>query len=196
MSAKRHATLVRFILERAVQRGEFTLASGQKSDYYIDGKYLVADPEGLDLVAQEVLSVLRDFEVEAIGGLEIGAIYISTAVSLKSFWAGKRLPQITVRKRKKEHGAQKLIEGLLPNRGGRIAVVDDVVTTGGSILQAIDAVEKAGCRAVVALSVVDRGAGAREALAARGVPYHPLVTIEELGLSNNGQHQTYCPSAS
>ncbi len=196
MSVKSHDTLLSFVSKRAVQRGEFTLSSGQKSDYYIDGKYLVADPEGLDLVAQEMLDVLQDFEVDAIGGLEIGAIYISTAVSLKSLWAGKRLPQITVRKRKKKHGAQKLIEGLLPSPGGRIAVVDDVVTTGGSILQAIDAVEEAGCRVVVALSVVDRDAGAKEALAGRDVPYRPLITIEELGLSNHGRRQEHCLAAS
>jgi orotate phosphoribosyltransferase len=178
-----HGKLVRFVREHAVLRGEFKLASGLTSDYYIDGKQIVARPEGLRLVAEAIRVELADFEVEAIGGLEIGAIYIATAVAFDSLSWPKPIPLFTVRKATKEHGSRKKVEGVIP-KDGAVAVVDDVVTTGGSVLQAIEAIRGEGCKVVVAITIVDRCSGAAEALEAINVPYRPLLTIADLGLSN------------
>jgi orotate phosphoribosyltransferase len=182
MSSK-HPELVRFIKEFAVMHGQFKLASGLTSDYYIDGKQIVSRPDGLRLVAEAIREELADYPVDAIGGLEIGAIYIATAVAFASVNWPKPIPLFTVRKAKKEHGSQKQVEGVIPE-GGSVAVVDDVVTTGGSVIQAIEAIRGKGCRVALAVTIVDRCSGAAEALADLGVPYRPLLSIVDLGLSN------------
>jgi orotate phosphoribosyltransferase len=179
----KHPELVRFVKEHAVMHGEFKLASGLISDYYIDGKQIVSQPDGLRLVAGAIRDELADFHVDAIGGLEIGAIYIATAVSLASLDWPTPIPLFTVRKATKEHGSRKKVEGVIP-KGGTVAVVDDVVTTGGSVLQAIEAIRAEGCEVAVAMTIVDRCSGAAEALTDLGVPYRPLLTIADLGLSN------------
>ena len=179
----KHPELVRFVKEHAVMRGEFKLASGLISDYYIDGKQIVSQPDGLRLVARAIRDELADFHVDAIGGLEIGAIYIATAVAFDSVNWPKPIPLFTVRKATKEHGSRKKVEGVVPE-GGSVAVVDDVVTTGGSVIQAIEAMREKGCKVAVAVTIVDRCSGAAEALAGLGIPYRPLLTIEDLELSN------------
>jgi len=179
----RHSDLAAFVRERAVLRGTFTLASGRVSDYYIDGKQITYSPIGLRLIAEAIRAELSDLPVDAIGGLEIGAIPIVSAVAMASAQWERAIPAFVVRKEVKGHGTQKLIEGVLPEHG-RIAVVDDVVTTGGSIVQAIEAVEGRGCSVRLAMAIVDRLSGAAEAMARRGVAYRALMTIEDLGLSN------------
>jgi len=179
----RYPELAEFIKQHSVSRGEFRLASGQFSNYYIDGKNTLAEPEGLRLIAEAIGRELEGFKVDAIGGLEIGAIYIATAVSLASLAWPKPLRQFTVRKETKTHGSRKRVEGFVP-RGEQVAVVDDVVTTGGSVIQAIEAIREAGCEVAVAITLVDRDAGATQALARLNVPYRPLLTISDLGLSN------------
>jgi orotate phosphoribosyltransferase len=179
----KHPKLASFVEEFAVMHGRFRLASGLVSDYYIDGKQIVSRPDGLRLVAEAIREELADFPVDAIGGPEIGAIYIATAVAFASLSWPKPIPVFTVRKAKKEHGTQKQVEGVIPE-GGSVAVVDDVVTTGGSVVQAIEAIRGKGCRVAVAVTIVDRRSGAAEALADLGVPYRPLLSIVDLGLSN------------
>ena len=185
--------LLRFVDENAVKRGKFTLASGLVSNYYIDGKQVTSSPIGLTLLVDAIRRELDDFQVDAVGGLEIGAIPIATAVAMASVSWDRPIPAFTVRKEKKTHGSQKTIEGIIPS-GGRIAVVDDVVTTGGSIIQAIDAIKKDGVSVVVALTIVDRQSGATEALQECGVPYRPLLSIEDLGLSNDQTHRSAMPA--
>ena len=176
--------LLGFIEKNALQRGQFKLSSGGTSTYYIDGKMILCDPVGLDLVARAMADVFRPYHIEAVGGLEIGSIYVATAVSLHTLAWDKPIPQFTVRKKVKEHGAQKLIEGRFPPPGGRVGIVDDVITTGGATFQAIEAIEEAGCTVVAVSSIVDRESGAAERLKARGIPYLPLLTISDMGLSN------------
>lgn len=176
--------LLGFIEKNALRRGHFKLASGGTSSYYIDGKMILCDPVGLELVARAMAAVFRPFQIEAVGGLEIGSIYVATAVSLQTLSWDRPVPQFTVRKKVKEHGAQKLIEGRYPAAGGRVGIVDDVITTGGSMFQAIEAIEEVGCKVVAVTSIVDREGGAAERLKARGVSYLPLLTISDLGLSN------------
>ncbi len=180
----KHTDLMRFVDQYAVQRGKFTLASGLVSNYYIDGKQVTSSPEGLRLLVDALRQELIRFPVEAVGGLEIGAIPIAAAVALASTTWDVHIPAFTVRKEKKGHGTRKQIEGIIPD-GAKVAVVDDVVTTGGSIVQAIEAVRGVGCTVVAAFTMVDRLSGAKEALQACDVPYFPLLTTEDLGLSND-----------
>jgi orotate phosphoribosyltransferase len=180
----RHAELVDFIKTHALKFGDFTLSSGAKSTYYIDGKLVSFDPHGVWLIAEAVLAVIQGIDAQAIGGMDMGATPIVSAVALRSHEIGRPLKSFTVRKETKGHGAKKRIEGPLPAKC-KVVIIDDVVTTGDSILKSIDAVEEAGCQVQLAISVVDRDAGAIEALGRRGIPYRPLVHLAELGVNKS-----------
>jgi orotate phosphoribosyltransferase len=177
----RYPRLVALLKEKSLRFGDFTLASGAKSTFYIDGKMTCMDAEGATEIARAILAEIADLKVDAVGGMDMGATPIVGSVAVESFHAGKPLPVFVVRKDAKGHGTKKPIEGPVP-KGGRVVIVDDVVTSGGSIIKAIDAAEVEKCQVVLAISVLDRNAGATEALAARGIPYRPLVRIEELGI--------------
>jgi orotate phosphoribosyltransferase len=138
---------------------------------------------GATLIAQAILEEIRDLPVDAVGGMDMGATPIVGAVATRSLDAGRPLPVFVVRKDVKQHGTMKNIEGPLA-APCNVAIVDDVVTTGGSILKAIDAVEAKGCTVLLAITVLDRNAGAAEALAARGIPYRPLATLADLGVTD------------
>jgi orotate phosphoribosyltransferase len=115
--------------------------------------------------------------------MDMGATPIVGAVACRSHYIGRPMPTFVVRKEVKSHGTQKKIEGHVPPAGGKVVIIDDVITTGDSILKAIDAAKEAGCEILLAISVLDRGAGAAESLAARGVLYRPLVTLGDLGIT-------------
>lgn len=187
--ASRYPKLVEALRAKSLQRGVFTLASGRVSDYYIDGKLTCMDPEGATLIADAILSEIKDLPVDAVGGMDMGATPIVGAVATRSFDAGRPLPVFVVRKDVKAHGTKKQIEGPLPPAPCRVAIVDDVVTTGGSILKAIDAVEAVGCQVLLAITILDRNAGAAEALKGRGIPYRPLVTLADLGIYDESSQQ-------
>lgn len=181
---ERFHELCEFVSTKAVKRGEFTLASGRRSSYYIDGKLITFDPAGSCLVVAAIQRVLEEFPlVGAIGGLDMGATPIAAAYAALSHNEGRPLSAFVVRKDRKEHGTRKLIEGIA-TKGSHVAVVDDVVTSGDSIAKAIHAVREGGCIVDVAISIVDRMSGAEELLASLDVPYHPLLSIQDLGLSN------------
>lgn len=191
----KHGALQSFVQAHAVVQGNVTLSSGLRSDYYIDGKSILSSPEGLSLVAEAILAELENYEVYAIGGLEIGAISIAAAVSMMSKDKPRPLPNFFVRKDAKKHGSMKQIEGFLPE-GKPVAIVDDVITTGGSVIKAIDAVKEVGCQVPVAIAIVDREAGAREALESRHIEFCPLMSISNLGLSNGRSNQMPVPANS
>jgi orotate phosphoribosyltransferase len=180
----RHPELVSFLLDRAIKFGSFKLASGQESDYYCDGKLVSFDGEGLSLIADAILHEIRDLPVDAIGGMDMGGTPIVAGVALRSRDLGTPIPAFVVRKSAKSHGTMKDIEGPLPDHGCRVAVVDDVVTSGGSIKDAIEKIRKAGHEVVLAISVLDRASGGAEAMAKLGVPYQPLATIAEIRQAN------------
>jgi orotate phosphoribosyltransferase len=172
------------LLERdAVQRGEFTLASGRKSHYYVDGRKLTLSSEGAVLIGAGMLEQLaRRPQVQAVGGLTMGADPIVGAVLALAPSAGLgHLRGFLVRKEAKTHGTGNLVEGPL-EQGSTVAIVDDVATTGGSSLEAADAVHAMGCKIAVVIAVLDRLEGASAAFAARGLPFHSLVTIRDLGI--------------
>lgn len=178
--SKLKAELLRLLKEKAVIRGEVTLASGKKSDFYIDGKQVTLDPQGILTVGKLVLTQLQGLQVNAIGGPTLGADPIAAAVALLSSQTGKPIKAFLVRKTAKAHGTQKLIEGPELEAGDHIVMVDDVITTGESVLNAIQEVERLRTRVVKVISLVDRGAGAREKLAAYN--YSPIFTLEDLEL--------------
>jgi orotate phosphoribosyltransferase len=182
MAQARHPELSAFVRDRMYRPGNFVLASGQRSSYYFDGKQASMDPHGAKLIAAAIMREIEDIEIDAIGGMDMGATPIAGAVALWSGQVGRPLPTFVVRKDAKQHGTRKRVEGPERHRNDRVAIVDDVVTTGNSILSAIDAVQELGCEIALAISVVDREAGASEALRERSIRYQPLVTLSELDI--------------
>jgi orotate phosphoribosyltransferase len=176
------AALRSILLNKSVRTGTFTLASGKTSDLYIDCRVTTLDPHGAILVGRcgfEAVSAYcaeRQLHPAAIGGMTMGADPISLAVGMASTHSDSQVLQVfTVRKEPKGHGRGKQIEGNF-QEGDEVIVVDDVITTGGSTLKAIDAIEAAGGKVLFALVLVDRQEGGREAIEARGIPVLSLFT--------------------
>src|SRR5262245_4232808 len=164
---------------RAVAFGDFILASGKKSSYYINSKKVLFHGEAIALLGELLYVATCDVDVAAIGGLEVGAIPMATAAVLRYQQAGKTLEGFFVRKQAKGHGSRERVEGRV-NAGDRVAVVDDVLTTGESVVQAIEAVEACGATVARVVCIVDRLQGARERLAK--YDFRPLYTIRDLGI--------------
>jgi len=156
--------------------GEFTLTSGRKSNYYIDGKKITLSPEGAYLVGKAIFDELIKSGVDAIGGVATGAYPMVTAVALVSHLEGKPIPAFIVREVTKEHGTMRQIEGHL-KPGSRVAIVDDVLTTGGSVLKAIEAVAAANCQVVKVIVLVDRGEGGSDRLKQEGYDFTALLSV-------------------
>lgn len=171
--------LLRAVREKAYRTGDFTLASGKKSDYYIDCKEVTLDGEGSLLVGRTVFEIIKDWGVSAVGGMELGSVPISTAVSVVSAIEGAPIFNFIVRKEAKGHGTGKRLEGRI-GPGDRVAVVEDVVSTGGSSLRAIDAIEEAGAVIAGLVSIVDREMGGADVFKNRGIKYKPIFTISEI----------------
>lgn len=174
--------LMELFRQRALKFGDFTLASGKKATYYLDGKQITLQSRGLRLVAEGLLDLLEDVEFAAIGGMSIGADPIIGAVLAVAAERGLDLQGFLVRKEPKGHGTNRYVEGPV-EPGAPVVIVDDVVTTGGSSLQAVDRIEEFGCRVVQVVGIVDRMEGGAENFAARGLPFAALLTIEDFGLT-------------
>jgi orotate phosphoribosyltransferase len=176
-----HAVLVALLAERSTKRGLFTLASGKQSKYYIDARLTTMSPEGLSVIGQLALSTLRKsgWRIDAIGGLTLGADPISFAISYASADSDHPLRAFTVRKETKTHGTGKIIEGPF-KEGDRVAVIEDVITTGGSALRAIEAVRTAKGTVAGVLALVDREEGGRQTIEAAGIPVISLVAASQI----------------
>jgi orotate phosphoribosyltransferase len=166
------------LAERAFTFGDFVLSSGRRSDFYFNGKQVTLEGRGLYLVAMLVLERCRALQIDAIGGLTLGADPIAAGVAVLS-GRDRPLRAFIVRKQAKEHGTASLIEGPPLRAGDRVMVVDDVITTGGSLLTAVDALAGQRVEIVEALAVVDREEGGREAIEARGLRVHALFRRSE-----------------
>lgn len=174
--------LLALLTERAVKHGDFVLASGRRSTYYVDGKQVTLEGEGLLLTARLLLAFLDEFQVEAVGGPTIGADPIVGAVCAVSALQGKSLVGFLVRREPKDHGTGKLLEGPVPT-GCRAGVLEDVVTTGSSMLRAVDAARsEAGCTVPVCVAILDREEGGAEAIRAAGCEFRPIFRRTDLGL--------------
>jgi len=171
--------LKELLKEHSLMFGDFTLVSGKKSKYYFDSKKTTLLPEGAYLTAAEILKILRDNEIraDAIGGMTLGADPIVCPVAALSQIEGPPLRAFIVRKEVKDHGTGRQIEGNL-EAGSRVVVVDDVVTTAGCTLRAIEAVKQAGHEVVAVICLVDREEGGTEKLSA--YPYFPLFRRSEI----------------
>jgi orotate phosphoribosyltransferase len=175
------SVLVTLLAEGSTKRGQFTLASGKQSKYYIDARLTTMSPEGLSVIGPLALSTLRQsgWEVDAVGGLTLGADPISYAISYASAQSDRPLRAFTVRKEAKSHGTGKTIEGPF-KEGDRVAVIEDVITSGGSALRAIEAVRAANGTVAGVLALVDREEGGRQAIEATGVPVISLVAASQI----------------
>ena len=176
------AELLKLIKEKAVRKGEFTLSSGKQSSYYIDGKQVTLDPQGIFLVAKTVLNMLQGTQVDAVGGPTLGADPIAATVALLSSQSGRPVKAFIVRKEEKKHGTQKRIEGPALEPGDRVVVVEDVITSGKSVMEAIQEIEKLKCRVVKVICLVDREEGAAKFL--EPYQYSPIFTKTELESSS------------
>ena len=175
--------LIEIVTERSFSRGQQTvLVSGRASNFYFNMKPTMLDPEGGHLIASLILEALKGSDVDLIGGLEMGAVPLAVAVAVTSQIKGWPLRAFFVRKQAKEHGARKLIEGLAPDEalaGKRVIVLEDVTTTGGSALKAIEALKAEAAVIAGAIAVVDRQEGAAAAFAAAGIPFRALLTAAD-----------------
>ena len=175
--AKR-ARLIELLRELSFERRRVLLASGRESDFFIDCKQTILTAEGHALVGELMFQALGDLpECDAVGGVELGGCPLASAVSLVSFQKGRPLTGFYVRKERKDHGTGKLVEGdksLKP--GTRIVLLEDVVTTGGSSLKAVETLKTAGAVVVGIIALVDRQEGGAVAIRAAGLPLLTLST--------------------
>lgn len=181
--ANGHEALIALLGERSVRFGDFTLASGAKSSFYIDCRLTTMSAKGQVLIGPLGLAAIHTagWRPKAIGGLTMGADPVSYAIAAASAETPEIIDAFSVRKSAKEHGTGRRIEGNFA-AGDAVVVIEDVITSGGSALQAIEVIRAEGGTVLGVLAVVDREAGGRERIEAAGVPVRSLVTAGELGL--------------
>jgi orotate phosphoribosyltransferase len=176
--------LIDIVRARSFSTGtETRLVSGRSTNFYFNMKPTMLHPEGAHLVATLILDAVKGARIDFIGGLEMGAVPLATAVAAISHARGQPIPAFFVRKQAKEHGARKLVEGLAPGErleGKRIVVLEDVTTTGGSAMKAIEALRAEGAVIERVISVVDRQEGAAEAFKTAGIPFTALLTAADV----------------
>jgi orotate phosphoribosyltransferase len=178
-------SLQRLLLERSVRRGDFVLASGRRSSYYIDCRVATMSAEGMVLIGRLGWEAIQraGWNPEGVGGLTMGADPVAYAIAAASFGSGRPVDAFSVRKEAKDHGTGRAIEGNF-KAGDAVVVVEDVITSGESAARAIAAVEQAGGKVLGVLAVVDREQGGRQALEAHGRRVLALTTAAKLGLGD------------
>jgi orotate phosphoribosyltransferase len=164
--------------EKSFRKGDFVLASGARSDHFFDVKVTLLDPEGANLAAELILERLGS-EVEAVGGLELGACPIVSAVCVKSYQLERPIRSFYVRKATKGRGTNQRIEGCSLSKGDKVVIMEDVTTSGGSAMDAVRIVQELGCEVVSIFTIVDRLQGARENLEKEGIALESLYTRED-----------------
>jgi orotate phosphoribosyltransferase len=173
--------LMQLVRDKALKFGEFTLASGRRASYYLDGKQVTLDSVGARLIAEGILELLGDPLPKAVGGMAVGADPITAAVVTMAGVRGLALKGFLVRKEAKGHGTNRYVEGPV-SEGDEVVIVEDVVTTGGSSLAAIERVEAMGLRVRQVIAIIDRLEGGAQAFAARGYSLVSLLTIRDFGI--------------
>lgn len=174
--------LAKILYERSYKEGEFTLTSGRKSNFYFDGKQTALHPEGAFLIGHLFNNLIKeDPSITAVGGLTLGADPLVSATSVISYQLGRPLPAFIVRKAPKGHGTNQYLEGLSNLQLGKpVAMLEDVVTTGGSLLTACERVKEAGFKIGMLCTVLDREEGGNEAIKAAGYELRSLFRRSEL----------------
>jgi len=174
--------LLELLRSRSLEVRPVTLSSGRTSDYYLDCKRVTLSPEGGYLTAKLMLEMIRP-EVSAVGGLTLGADPIVSSISVYSHIQGRDLSALIVRKEPKKHGTMSYVEGPILEKGTKVAVVEDVVTSGASLLRAVDRIAAAGYQPVQTLAILDRQEGGREAIENRGFVLQELFSSEDLNIN-------------
>jgi len=173
--------LAQIILEKSYKEGDFVLTSGRKSDYYFDCKPTALHPEGSYLIGNLFCGMLEGIDVQGVGGMTLGADPLVSAVTVVSHIKGRPLPGFIVRKQSKGHGTNQFLEGLANFApGDKVAMLEDVVTTGGTLIKACERVKDAGLQIVAVLAVLDRQEGGRENLADAGYQLKSIFTRADL----------------
>ena len=171
--------LLDLIVKYAYVEGDFVLSSGAKSDYYINCKQVTLRAEGALALGRLLLQLLPE-DTAAVAGLTLGADPMVSAVSVVSAWSNNPIPALIIRKKPKGHGTQAYIEGPSLSPGAKLVVLEDVVTTGGSALTAVERLQDAGYHVTQILSLVDREQGGSELYQSRGIDFQALFSIKEI----------------
>ncbi|HKH84463.1 MAG TPA: orotate phosphoribosyltransferase [Gemmatimonadales bacterium] len=181
-----HESLQQLLLERSVRRGDFLLASGARSSYYIDCRPATMSAAGMVLIGRLGLGVIKatGWKPDGVGGLTMGADPVAYAIAAASYQAGTPIDAFSVRKESKDHGIGRAIEGNF-KAGNAVVVVEDVITSGGSARKAVSAVQEAGGRVLGVIAVVDREQGGKSVLEADGLQVTTLTTATQLGLRSS-----------
>jgi len=173
--------LIELVKEYALSFGEFTLASGAKAHFYLDCRKLTLSGEGANQIAAGILELLQPDLPDAVGGMAIGADPITAAVITRAWQEGHSLRGFIVRKESKDHGTGRQVEGPV-QAGHRVAILEDVITSGGSSLRAIQHAQAFGLEVERIITIVDRQAGGREKFEAEGIRFDSLLTLGDLGI--------------
>ncbi|HRN89056.1 MAG TPA: orotate phosphoribosyltransferase [Hyphomicrobium sp.] len=179
MTTDARARLYEIVRTKSFVKGHVVLASGKESDHYFDMKPTMFDPEGAELLAELIYARIAETDADIVGGLEMGAVPLITPVSIAGRREGRALPGFFVRKTVKDHGTKKLIDGLSDVSGKRVAIVEDVTTTGGSAMKAVEALKAAGADIVLVISILDREEGADKLYADAGIPFQSLFKASD-----------------
>jgi len=173
------ARLLELLKEKALKVGKFVLSSGKESDYYLDERVVTLSSEGAYLTARIMLDMLKDVKVDAIGGMTLAADPIAGAIAGISYTEGRPIDGFIVRKEPKGHGTGKQVEGPI-TKGLRVVITDGTMTTGSSLLKAIEAMENEGCQVVKVLVLIDRLEGGKEFLQSKGYDVSSVFTRDDL----------------
>jgi orotate phosphoribosyltransferase len=176
---KCRSRLLKLLKERALVLGKVRLSSGKESNYYLDERVVTLSAEGAYLTAKIILDMLKDVEIDAIGGPTVAADPIAGAVAAVSYAEGRPIAGFMVRKEPKGHGMGKQVEGPVES-GFKVVIIDGTMTTGASVLKAIEAVEELGCEVVKVILLVDRLEGGRENIQSKGYDFAAIFTRDDL----------------
>ncbi|MDD4953949.1 MAG: orotate phosphoribosyltransferase [Candidatus Omnitrophica bacterium] len=176
------AKLFTLLEKEALSKGKFVLSSGKESNYYLDGRVITLTPEGAYLVAAIILEMIKDKGADAVGGPTLGADPVCGALAALSHMKNTPVKSFIVRKAAKEHGKQRLIEGPQLKAGNKVVLIDDVATTGKSLIEAKQALDDMGIKADTAIVIVDRCEGAADNLAKAGLKLESIFKIKDFGL--------------
>lgn len=178
------------IKERSYREGDFVLASGRKSKFYLDMKPTMFHPDGANLLGELVLDRISNLNVDYVGGMAVGAIPLVTAVAVLSARTPRPLPGFFVRKEVKDHGTKRRVDAVANLNGKNVVILEDVTTTGDLSMQAVEAATSAGAHVLLVLSIVDRGEGAVEFYKSKGIAFDWLFRVSEFQTMADGRPRT------
>jgi orotate phosphoribosyltransferase len=182
--------LLQLLKARSFKLGDFRLASGDPSTYFIDGKMTQVFSEAAYLIGEVLYERTKDLDIDAIGGLEVGAVPLTTAAVISYHLHGRKMEGFWVRDKVKDHGTKKLVEGNI-KEGSQVVIVDDVITRGTSAAKAVEGVQNLNCKVVLVLALVDRLVGARKHFREKGIEkYESVFTIRDFGVKADAANET------